>query len=320
MFKMIHFLFVLVYNESETTRCSDPSSAKTHDICLETGGMKMSIVYEQRPEKLYIGWMTLYPVATHVHSEAELVMQIRGRTLLTIDDMQYELNPGDSAVVFPLVPHSYDRVETEESGGQIAIFPPGIIPEYEGTFHGLLPESPLLPASRANLDLRLSQDRLSRLNMQDNLPLCIAHLHVLLASVLHSLTYRPVYDYNDRDLGHRIMMYISSHACEEITLESASHALGISASHLSHFFSGRMNTNFRRFINAIRIERARLLMRDPNLTLTDICDQCGYTNMRTFRRAFQQELGVLPSEHMTALRQRVTGDRPLEAGKPEEKS
>lgn len=48
------------------------------------------------------------------------------------------------------------------------------------------------------------------------------------------------------------------------------------------------------------------MMRDPNLTLTDICDACGYSNMRTFRRAFIREVGCLPSERMTALRGRVS--------------
>ncbi|MBQ6914038.1 MAG: helix-turn-helix transcriptional regulator, partial [Acidaminococcaceae bacterium] len=135
---------------------------------------------------------------------------------------------------------------------------------------------------------------------------CVAYLHIILAGLLHNLSYRPVYDYSEKDLGHRIIQYISEHAFEEITLESASRALGISISHLSHFFSERMHTNFRRFINAIRISKARLLMRDPNLTLTEISDACGYTNMRTFRRAFQAELGCLPSEHFEALRGRIT--------------
>ena len=49
-------------------------------------------------------------------------------------------------------------------------------------------------------------------------------------------------------------------------------------------------------------------MRDPNLTLTEICGICGYANMRTFRRAFMAEIGVLPSDHMAALRKRVSGD------------
>ena len=267
----------------------------------------MNAVYEQRPEKLFIGAMTDYPVLPHVHAVAELVVLTAGSAVITIDETQYRLSPGDSAVIFPLVPHSFDELSAD-ARGVTAIFPPDIIPEYAGTFHGLQPEVPLLPAARTSLDLRLAVDRLGSLNMDDNLPMCIAYLHVLLAGVLHSLTYRPVYDYSERGLGHRIISYISEHAFEEITLDSASHALGISASHLSHFFSERLHTNFRRFINAIRIEKARLLMRDPNLTLTEICDACGYTNMRTFRRAFQLELGCLPSDHISALRSRITGE------------
>ena len=269
----------------------------------------MNTFYEQRSEKLFIGGMTPSPVALHVHSLAELVIPTRGTAVLTIDHVRYTLSPGDSAIIFPLVPHSYDEL-SKDSEGLAAIFPPDIIPEYASTFHGLQPENPILPAAKSSVDLRLTVDRLCRLNMEENLPLCIAYLHVLLATVLHNLTYRPVYDYSERDLGHRILTYISDHAFEEITLESASRALGISTSHLSHFFSERMHTNFRRFINAIRIEKARLLMRDPNLSLTEISDACGYTNMRTFRRAFQQELGCLPSDHIVSLRNRVTGSNP----------
>ena len=265
----------------------------------------MSTFYEQRPEQLFIGGMTDHIFPAHVHAVAELAVLTRGTAVVTIDETQYTLNPGDAFVVFPLVPHSYD-VLSEDSAGVTAIFPPDIIPEYAGTFHGLQPENPVLPASRTCVDFRLAVDRLGRLTMEENLPMCVAYLHILLAGLLHNLSYRPVYDYSEKDLGHRIIRYISEHAFEEITLESASRALGISVSHLSHFFSERMHTNFRRFINAIRISRARLLMRDPNMTLTEVSDACGYTNMRTFRRAFQAELGVLPSEHIESLRNRIT--------------
>jgi len=267
--------------------------------------MSMNVFYEQREDKLFIGGMTDYPVRLHVHDLAELVVVTRGYALITIDKTQYRLLPGDAAVVFPLVPHSFDEL-SGDSKGVIAIFPPDIIPEYAGTFHALQPICPMMPANKRSLDLRFAVERLGVLNMDDNLPICVAYLHVLLAGVLHSLTYRPVYDYSEQELGHRIMTYISRHAFEEITLESASRALGISVSNLSHFFSERLHTNFRSFINAIRIERARLMMRDPNLTLTEISDACGYSNMRTFRRAFLKEVGCLPSEHLTALRNRIT--------------
>ena len=267
----------------------------------------MNTFYEQREETLFIGEMTHYPFPPHVHEVAEIVAVTSGRVRLGIDGVVYDLKSGDIAVVFPLTAHSYEEV-SPDAEGLAAIFLPDIIPEYAGTFHGLQPEHPLLPAARTSLDLRLAVERMSRLNMEENLPMLIGYLHVLLAGVLHSLSYRPVYDYTERNLGHRILTYISEHACEDITLESASHALGISASHLSHFFSEHMHSNFRRFINAIRIEKARLLMRDPNLTLTEICDACGYTNIRTFRRACQLEMGCLPSEHLIALRNRIVNN------------
>jgi len=266
----------------------------------------MRAFYEERPEKLFIGEMTHFAFPLHVHSLAELAVVTRGAVVMTIGDRQYRLEKGDVVIVFPLVQHSFDEV-SGDADGVTAIFPPDIIPEYAGTFHGLQPETPLLPASRTCLDLRLAVDRISHLNMGEDLPLCIAQLHVLLAGVLHSLSYRPVYDYSEQDLGQKIIAYISGHAFDEITQESAAHALGISVSHLSHFFTEQMHTSFRRFINAIRIDRARFLMRDPNLTLMEISDRCGYTNMRTFRRAFLTEMGCLPSEHLAAMRNRVTG-------------
>ena len=268
----------------------------------------MSTYYEQRPDKLFIGEMTHYPVAAHVHSEAELLVLTRGSAVLTVDGETFDVNPGDTVVIFPLVSHSYDSL-SGDIGGLAAIFSPAVIPEFAGTFHDRQPEVPLLPAGKTSLDVRLAADRLSRLNMDDDLAMCVAYLHVLLAGLLQSLTYHPVYDYVEHDLGHRILRYISDHAFEEITLKSVSHALGISVSSLSHFFSGRLHTNFRRFINAIRIEKARLLMRDPNMTLTEICGVCGYANMRTFRRAFQAEVGHLPSDHLNRLRNPAADNR-----------
>lgn len=263
----------------------------------------MNTFYEHRDIKLFIGEMTHYPFPTHVHEMAELVILISGSVTIGIDGILYSLSPGDTGIIFPLVPHSYEKLSSDVRG-IVAIFPPEIIPEYAGTFHTLLPEKPFLPADSSIPDTRYAVSRLSVLNMEDDLPLCMAYLHILLAGTLHRLSYHPVYDYSEGDLGHRIMRHISDHLYENLSLESVSHALGISASHLSHFFANTLKINFRRFVNANRIARARLLMRDPNLTLTEICGSCGYASMRTFRRAFLAEVKCLPSEYARSLRGR----------------
>ena len=265
----------------------------------------MKAFYEARNDQLFTGEMTRYPFPLHVHETVEVAMLLTGQCTMQIDGNTWELSPGDAAVAFPLTPHSYVEIG-ENASGLVAIIPPDIIPEYTSTFHSLEPDTPVLRAADAGPDTRMVVDRLHALNMGTDLPLCVAWLHVLLACVLYRMAYHPVYDYSDRGLGHRIMRYISDHLSEDLTQESVAHALGISTSHLSHFFAEKLQINFRQYINSNRIARARLLMRDSGYSLTMISDACGYSNMRTFRRAFIREVGCLPSEHMTALRGRVS--------------
>ena len=264
----------------------------------------MIAFYEHREENLFIGEMTHFPFPVHVHDQAEMVSVIQGSIRINISGTDYCLFPGDVAVIFPLTPHSYVEIGKDASG-LVAIIPADIIPEYTSTFRSLEPDNPVLRAKDSAPDTRPVVEHLHALSMDTDLPMCVAWLHVLLACVLHRMAYHPVYDYGDRGLGHRIMRYISDHLCEEITLESVSHALGISASHLSHFFAEKLHINFRQYINANRIAKARMLMRDSNYNLTMISDACGYANMRTFRRAFEKEMGCLPSEHLTSVRNRI---------------
>ena len=268
----------------------------------------MNTFYEHRTEKLFIGDMTHYPFPLHVHEVAELVVITAGEVHVTIDGIPYVLSPGDAAVVFPLTPHSYEKIG-ENAQGLAAIFPTDLIPEYSGTFHGLTPECPVLRAWQTGPDLQGAVARLRDLDMENDLPFCVAYLHVVLAGLLHQLSFRPVYHYSEQSLGYQIMRYVSDHACENLTLDSVAHAVGISPSHLSHFFAEKLNTSFRCFINANRIAKARLMMRDPNMTLTRICGECGYESMRTFRRAFVKEVGCLPSEHLQTLRGRVGAEQ-----------
>ncbi len=264
----------------------------------------MTTFYEHRTENLFIGEMTHFPFPVHVHELAEIIAVTSGFIRISLNGSGYSLFPGDVAVIFPLTPHSYDEIG-DRASGLVAIFPTDIVPEYTGTFRSLEPENPVLRSVDAAADSAMVIQRMHELNMEESLPLCVAYLHVLLACTLHRFSYHPVYDYSDRGLGHRIMRYISDHLCEDITLENVSHALGISVSHLSHFFSEKLHINFRQYINSNRIAKARLLMRDPSYTLTMISDACGYSNMRTFRRAFQKEVGCLPSDHMNVVRSKV---------------
>ena len=103
----------------------------------------MRTFYEHREEKVFIGEMTQYPFPVHVHEVAEIVAVTAGSIRISIDSIFYTLMPGDIAIIFPFTPHSYESIG-EGARGVVAIFPPELIQEYAGTFHGLAPEHPVM--------------------------------------------------------------------------------------------------------------------------------------------------------------------------------
>ncbi|MBQ9324798.1 MAG: helix-turn-helix transcriptional regulator [Clostridia bacterium] len=259
-----------------------------------------STFFETRDEKFFIGEVTHYPFPLHVHEVMEVVAIISGQAVMHIDGKEYTLHPGDVAAIFPLIAHSYDSL-SPDIRGLACIFSPDTIAEFSGTLRSMVPLCPVVQAGQTDEEIRLAIAKLTALPAEPDSPYSLAYLHLLLAGLLRHLCYRPVFDYSDQNLGYRIIHYVSRHAFSPITLESASHELGLSPSYLSHFFSQQLHVNFRRFVNAIRIDQARMLMRNPEMTLVRVCYACGFTNIRTFRRAFFQETGVLPSDYLASL-------------------
>ena len=269
----------------------------------------MQAFFESREDELFVGRMTAYPFPLHVHEDVEIACVLSGSCTMQIDGVTYNLEEGDLAFIFPLVPHSYDALD-EDCHGFAAFFLPNTIAEFGHTFHTLMPDNPVI-SLRA---LQFSDDILDLIHklmatpMDVHSPLRLAYLHLLLAHLLSAMPLHPTETGNERSMAARAIQYIYEHACENITLNSAAYNLGISKSHLSHLFSQQFHINFRHFINTIRINKAIMQMRDPTISLTQICYGCGYENMRTFRRAFVQATGLLPSDYMRQLRQSMAAE------------
>ena len=84
--------------------------------------------------------------------------------------------------------------------------------------------------------------------------------------------------------------------------DMASH-LGTNRTYLSDYITHVLGTNFYDYINSLRIERQSLkLMREhPDYTLERIAIESGFQSLSTFRRAFQKQKGMTPSEYRKSL-------------------
>lgn len=255
-----------------------------------------TVFYEQRTENVFAGVICDHPFPAHVHDVVEIVCLQQGEVKMTIGGNVWRLTPGDIAVVFPTVPHSYEQV-SEDAAGLSLIFQPDTIREHYQTFRTMQPVQPVLLSQSKVPELAPIISGMQRVVEKDPAsPLKVGYLHLFLSYLLSCLPLTHGSRNPHFTLTYQVLHYISEHFTEPLTLETTAHALGISRIHLSHIFSQQLHINFRQYINTLRIDRARTLLNNPAYSISQIAEMCGYGNQRTFHRAFRAQCGMAPNQ------------------------
>jgi len=90
--------------------------------------------------------------------------------------------------------------------------------------------------------------------------------------------------------------YIEHHYIEDITLEDVAAQIGFSKFHFSRLFRQFTDTSFYDYLCARRIKAAEALLLDPNLPITEIALQSGFSSISTFNRVFKKFKECTPTE------------------------
>ncbi len=89
--------------------------------------------------------------------------------------------------------------------------------------------------------------------------------------------------------------YIQSRYSEQITLEEVSDAVGLSPAYFSSLFKKTQGEGFARYLIGVRMEQAKILLRETNLPTAEICRKVGYNDLKHFTHTFEKTAGVKPS-------------------------
>jgi AraC-like DNA-binding protein len=92
----------------------------------------------------------------------------------------------------------------------------------------------------------------------------------------------------------KVFGLIDSDPARSPSLEQLGSAVRISGRHLCRAFRESVGVPPRRYIIQRRIERAKELMRDPSLRLTDIALSTGFGDASSFSRSFRRFTGLAP--------------------------
>ncbi len=90
--------------------------------------------------------------------------------------------------------------------------------------------------------------------------------------------------------------YIAEHCAEKLSLQEVADHCFISQWHLSKLLNGHLRQTFYDLLNTERMHRAKELLEDPALRISEIAERVGYADTAHFSRVFKKLEGVSPGE------------------------
>lgn len=90
--------------------------------------------------------------------------------------------------------------------------------------------------------------------------------------------------------------YIDINYSKPITLANVASAVFFSPSHFSHQFRCQVGISFVKYLNLVRLERARYLICNTDIPIFKIASMVGINKPAYFSQLFYAEYGILPKE------------------------
>ncbi len=92
--------------------------------------------------------------------------------------------------------------------------------------------------------------------------------------------------------------YLKENFCDpNISLISVANHVAMSAAYFSTVFSQTTGRSFITYLTALRVERAKELLRTTNMKLADIALEIGYSEPNYFSHVFRKTVGITPKEY-----------------------
>lgn len=99
----------------------------------------------------------------------------------------------------------------------------------------------------------------------------------------------------------RVAQYIEEHLTEEISVSALAEVARLSPFHFSRAFKESMGAPPHRFFMSRRTERAKNLLADPELSVTRIGQELGFSETSAFTTTFRRHAGLTPTAYRRSL-------------------
>lgn len=102
---------------------------------------------------------------------------------------------------------------------------------------------------------------------------------------------------NEPKLVHNAKRYIQDHFQEKISLDEAAQAVNASTRHFCKVFKAATGITFTDYLARVRVEKAKHLLLNPNLRISEIAFETGFESISQFNRSFKRITNQSPSQY-----------------------
>ena len=99
----------------------------------------------------------------------------------------------------------------------------------------------------------------------------------------------------------RAKHFIHEHQSEDLSLGQVAKAVNTSTFYFCKMFKKATGLNFTDYLSRVRIEKAKNLLLNPNLRISEIAYEVGFQSLTHFNRVFKKIVGQSPTEYRSHL-------------------
>ena len=266
------------------------------------------------PDILSMGVMMFDPVwaeRTHPAHGCEVLHVIRGRVELVLGDDRYPAGPEETLLIPSGVPH---RDEFDLDAG-LEVFICHLDWPAEKDYFAVVDNAASLamPPPRkgeiVNLFLQLRSDR--PWDSPEDKLVARSRIHAILLLILREALRQkataaegPTYGQRRRqEILQQACAYLEQHYAECVALDAIASALHVSPYYLSHVFSEESDFTLFSYLTSLRMERAKALLREGQLNVSEVARAVGYGTPNYFAKVFRKHVGCAPRAYAATVQE-----------------
>lgn len=252
-----------------------------------------------------------YP--SHWHTPIEIIMPIRNSYRVDSTNDSYIMQEGDLLLINSGTIHSMPALEGERLIFQADFSMLHSISDVETVLNSIPPillitseNAPDIHEKLRDLLLEIRREYFSdSLLISASIYSLLLEMFVLIGrkymgeGIRPDVTYSKQKEYTAKFLY--VSHYIQEHCTEDLTLDAAAAIAGFSKFHFTRLFKDFTGTSYYKYLNRKRIEHAEKLLIDPEISVTEVALQSGFSSLSAFIRMFKIVKGCTPTEFRNLL-------------------